>query len=179
MRDRLDMTVDQLPVFGRANGKSAVDASAGFQRAEQLRVAALIAADIVGFSLVFLAASIAADSGSYPIMGDAAAWVAVPIFAAVVAGLYGCGLYSRKAALAGEYSYLIRYSAYAFLFNLVLNLTLFDAPRRQFFLLIWLGMPLAMVIMRRVAAMLLHRTRIWSVPTVLIGTARGGNAARA
>jgi UDP-galactose-lipid carrier transferase len=179
MRDRLYLTIDQLRVFSGLRSRPADGALAGFRRAEQLRTVALMLADTVAFWVVFLGALLAADSGSYSIADRPAAWVAVPIFVGVLAGFYDCGQYTRKAALAGEYGFLVRYSVYAFLLHLTLNFTVFDDPRRNLLLLTWIGLPAAGVMMRRLAGALLARANLWTLRAVLVGTAPAIDAARA
>jgi undecaprenyl-phosphate galactose phosphotransferase len=138
----------------------------------------LITADAVAFSLVFIGVLAAANSGSHSILGQPAAWVAVPIFITVLAGLYDCAQYTRKAALAGEYGFLVRYSAYAFLLHLSLSLTVFDDPRCNLLLLTWIGLPMAAVMMRRLAAKLLDHSDLWTLRAVLVGTVPAIAAAR-
>ncbi len=144
---------------------------ATFQRAEGLRAVALIGAD----TLALLALLVAANGAVAPVTVDAAVWIAVPIFAAVLAGLHDRGQYSRKAALAGELGCLFRYSAYALLLHLTLNLAAFHEPRWQV-LLVWLGLPVAAVSARRLAALLLARSGLWSVRTMLVGSDRAMEA---
>lgn len=179
MRDRLYLTIDQLRLFGARSVRSADGVLEGFRRTEQLRTAAMMAADVTAFSLVFLVAVVAAGSGSHSVVSWQAAWVAVPIFIAVLAGFYDCGQYTRKAALAGEYGFLIRYSVYAFLLHLLLNFTVFNDPHRNLLLLTWIGLPAAAVMMRRLAAALLVRANLWRLRAVLVGTKPAIEAARA
>jgi Undecaprenyl-phosphate galactose phosphotransferase WbaP len=145
---------------------------AGFQRAERLRANALLIADMAASVLTFL---VAINGMQAFTACDAAVWMAVPICAAVLAGLHNRGDYSRRAALADEFGGLIRYSAYALLSHLLLNLTIFGQPYWQL-LLAWIGLPLAAVGTRRLAARLLSRTGLWSVRTMLVGSDRAMEA---
>ena len=178
MPNELYLTVDQLQPMNGVHAASVDHGMDFFQRGERFRTVALISADVVGFMLVFLAALAAADSGTVAMAHTPAAGIAVPIFTGALIGLYNCGQYSRKAALGGEYNRLWRYSAYAFMLHLALNLTLFQTPRQNVLLLTWIGLPPAAVIMRRLASTLLAGTGLWSVRTVLAGSARATAAAR-
>jgi undecaprenyl-phosphate galactose phosphotransferase len=143
-----------------------------FQRAERLRANALLVADMAASALTFLVAITGTQAFT---TCNAAVWMAVPISAAVLAGLHNRGDYSRKGALAEEFDGLIRYSAYALLLHLLLNLAIFGQPCWQL-LLAWIGLPLAAVGTRRVAARLLSRTGLWSVRTMLVGSDRAMEA---
>jgi undecaprenyl-phosphate galactose phosphotransferase len=135
---------------------------------------ALLAADIIAFLLTLL---VAANGTTAFMTSDPAVWVAVPIFTAVLAGLHDRGEYSYKAALAGEFACLSRYSAYALLLHLLLNLTVFQQPywNLQW---VWVGLPLAAVGMRRLAGLLLTRTGLRPTRTMLIGSDRAMEAVR-
>lgn len=173
MENGLCLVADRSWTVRRPKAAAFTAGIAAFRRAERLRTVALLAADTMAFLLSLLVAVSSVSDFATP---DAAVWIAVPIFAAVLVGLYDRDQYSRKAALAGEFGCLFRYSTYALLLHVTLNLVVSDQPSWHL-LLTWVGLPPAAVMMRRFTALLLVQTGLWSVRTMLVGSSRAMDAA--
>ena len=136
------------------------------QSREKLRISALVFTDIIAFTVVMLTAAhfdrLEISSTRFRIV--------VPIFAVLLFGLIYAKRYTGGTAPIGQMGSLVRYSMFALIAYVGVNIVLFHSLGSIWVALAWVVFPMVAMMMRQTAAIVLGHSGMWSSPALLVGS---------